>query len=119
VTLKTGIDKLKVEIEELEAAIGRADPAPMIINIVNDPERRRAGPDEAVVGGQVYLRGADEDRTAFDRRLIAAANACGQTVICVSLADFGPGPFLDDLRIGDLDQKVTIEIDSAVEPGTG
>jgi hypothetical protein len=31
-------------------------------------------------------------------------------VVCVSLADFGPGPFLDDLRIEDLDQTKTIEI---------
>jgi hypothetical protein len=83
---------------------------PIIIDILNDPERRHAGPDEAEVGGQVYLRGDDEPRSEFDARLRAAAIAAGQQVICVSLAA-GPdeGPFLDDFAL-DVQLGETIEI---------
>jgi hypothetical protein len=112
-TLKTGVERLKVEIEALEAAIGKADPAPVIIDIRNDPERRHAGPDEATIDGQVFLRGENEDRGQFDARLRAAAVAAGERVICVSLADY-EGPFLDDFRI-DVAPGKTIEIGSAMQ----
>jgi hypothetical protein len=88
----------------------KADPAPVIIDIRNDPERAHAGPDEATIGGRVYVRGDDEERAAFDVRLIAAANAEGERVVCVSVEDFGPGPFLDDFRVEPVDQTKTIEI---------
>jgi hypothetical protein len=86
-TLKTDVERLKVEIETLEAAIGKADPAPMIIDIRNDPERRRPGPDAATIGGQVYLRDDNEDRGQFGARPRAAAVAAAEQLICVSLAD--------------------------------
>jgi hypothetical protein len=82
-TLKTGVERLKVEIEALEAAIGKADPAPVIIDIRNDPERHRDGPDEATIDGQLYTRGENEDRDQFDAWLRAAAVAAGERVICV------------------------------------
>ena len=109
-TLKAGLDRLKAEISKLEAAIGKADPAPVILDIANDPERAHAGPDEAMIGGQVYVRGEDEDPGDFDARLRKAATAAGEKTVLVSLADFGPGPFLDGYRIGDLDLRTTYEI---------
>jgi hypothetical protein len=114
-TLNTGVNKLKAEIETLEEAISKADPQPMIVYIVNDPERRHAGPDEAEIGGEAYLRGEGEDRGCFEARLRAAAVAAGARVVCVSLADLGPGPFLDDLRIEDLDETKTIEIGATAQ----
>jgi hypothetical protein len=51
-TFNTGLSKLKAEIETLEDAIGKADPEPMIVYCVNDPERRHAGPDEVEIGGE-------------------------------------------------------------------
>jgi hypothetical protein len=115
VTLKTGIDKLKAEIEELEAAIDRAAPEPLLVYVENDPERRHAGPDEAEIGGEAYLRGEGEDRGCFEARLRAAGVAAGARVVSVSLADLGPGPFLDDFRIEDLDQTKTIEIGATAQ----
>ena len=114
-TLGVGIERLKAEVGALEAAIGRAAPEPLLVYVENDPERRHAGPDEAEIGGEAYLRGEGEERGCFEARLRAAAVAAGARVVCVSLADFGPGPFLDDLRIEDLDQTKTIEIGATAQ----
>jgi hypothetical protein len=102
-------------IEALEAAAKKAVAEPILVYIKNDPERRHGGPDEAEIGGEAYLRGEGEDRGCFETRLRAAAVAAGARVVCVSLADFGPGTFLDDLRIEDLDQTKTIEIGATAQ----
>jgi hypothetical protein len=47
------------------------------VYVENDPERRHAGPDEAEIGGEVYLRGEGEDRGCFEARLRAAAVSAG------------------------------------------
>jgi hypothetical protein len=98
------------KLKRLERAIEQAAPGPRIIDILNDPERRHAGPDGAELAGQRYLRGEHEPRFEFDARLRAAAIAAGQQVICVSLAA-GPedGPFLDDF-VRDVRPGETIEI---------
>ena len=113
--LRVGIERLKAEVGELEAAIGRAAPEPLLVYVKYDPERRHAGPDEAEIGGEAYLRGEGENRGCFEARLRAAAVVAGARVVCVSLADFGPGPFLDDLRVEDLDQTKTIEIGATAQ----
>jgi hypothetical protein len=105
----------KARVAALEEAAKDARPSPMIINISCDPERAQAAPDEATVGGQTYLRGEDEERAAFDARIMAAARAAGQQVVCVSLADY-EGPFLDDFRLGDFDPTKTIEIGDLSQP---
>ena len=114
-TLRVGIERLKAEVGALEAAMNKADPEPFLVYIENDPQRRHAGPDEVVIGGETYSRGEGEDRGCFEARLRAAALAAGARVVCVSLADFGPGPFLDDLRVEDLDQTKTIEIGATAQ----
>jgi hypothetical protein len=103
-------------IEALEAAAKKAVAEPMLVYIKNDPERRHGGPDESKIGGQVYLCGDDEDRGAFETRLRIAAAAAGAKMVCISVEDFGPGPFLDDVRIGDLDPTKTIEIGEMEQP---
>jgi hypothetical protein len=115
-TLRVGIERLKAEITALEAAMNKADPEPFLVCIENDPERRHAGPDEAVIGGETYVRGEGEDRDQFEARIIAAAVAAGMKIVCVSVEDFGPGPFLDDFKIDDLDQTKTIEIGEMEQP---
>jgi hypothetical protein len=37
-------------------------------------------------------------------------------MVRVSTEDYGPGPFLDDLRVPDLDPTKTIEIGDSIQP---
>ena len=93
----------------IEAAI----PGPTLVEISNDPERRRAGPDEAEIGGRVYQRLEGEDRGAFHARLTAAAAAVGQPMVLISLAmDYGLDDYLVAVAPGG-----TIEIGEAVQEG--
>jgi hypothetical protein len=104
-------------LKRLEKAIALAAPGPVIIEIVNDPERRRAGPDEAELAGHIHQRLEGEDRGAFHARLQAAAVATDQRLVCVSLAmAANQGPFLDDFKIENLVQAQTVEIGSPEQP---
>jgi hypothetical protein len=70
----------------------------MIVYVVNDPERHHAVRDESEIGRETYLGVEDEGRAMFEARPMPAAIAHGLWVVCVSVEDFGPGLFLDDLR---------------------
>jgi hypothetical protein len=110
-TAKSSVTHMLAELEQLKLEMSKAVPAPLIVYCINDPERRHAGPDEAVIGGLTYLRGAGEDRGSFEARLLSAAHAHGvRGVIAISAEDFGPGPFFDDYWIADPDPTKTIEI---------
>jgi hypothetical protein len=94
------------EVRRLEAAAALATAGPVVVEIANDPERRRAGGDMSEISGEVFERRDDEDKPAFCARLKVAATAAGEHVILISLAtDCG----LDDFRIDDLDQAKRIE----------
>jgi hypothetical protein len=60
--LTAGLAKLRIEIAELENAIGEANPSPLLVLVHGDPERRGPGPDEATIYGVRYLRLDGEDR---------------------------------------------------------
>ena len=79
-TLGVGIERLKAEVGALEAAMNKADPEPFLVYIENDPQRRHAGPDEVVIGGETYVRGEGEDRDQFEARLTCRPAARGRKV---------------------------------------
>jgi hypothetical protein len=108
-TLRTRLDRLRREIADYEEAEKQVHPAPRILWLENDPERRRAGNDEANVAGQLMVRADDETRGDFADRLLRAAADAGELVIYVSLAGYG-GTYLDDFADPDLDQRVCYEI---------
>jgi hypothetical protein len=80
---------------------------PTIVQLYNDPERERAGPDQTMIDGVLYQRGAAEPPEAFHARLRAAAQAAGERYVYVSMAaDDG----LEDHRLYDDDPTGTIRI---------
>jgi hypothetical protein len=89
-------------LKRIERAIDAAAPGPRIFEIVNDPERERAGPDEATIDGAVYQRLEGEDRGVYHARLMAAAVAASERVVLVSLAqDYGLENYRRELAPGE------------------
>jgi hypothetical protein len=109
-TLKTGIAALRKEITALEQAASRRSLTPMVVRIVNDPERRSPGPDESTIAGVRHLRADGEGEDEFHARLIEAAAKAGETRIIVSVASYGHGPYLNDLADTGDDPLATIEV---------
>jgi hypothetical protein len=108
--LSAGFD---ARLKRLEAAVAAAAPETTIIEIFNDPERRRAGPDEAEIGGVLYQRLEGEEGGAWYARLRAAAQAAGEAMVLISMEqDYG----LDD-HVVDVAPGETIEIGEAVQEG--
>jgi hypothetical protein len=103
----------KHRVAAIEALVGAPGMSgPVIINLYNDPERERAGPDETTIVGVLYQRGGSEPTEAFDARLKAAARAAGVIYVYVSMAqDYG----LEEYRFGDDDPLGTIEIEGTRE----
>jgi hypothetical protein len=116
-SLNAGVMKLRAEVGKLMEAMGEGGREPLVVYRVNDPQRAAAGPDECEINGVAYLRGENEERAAFEARFMPAAIAAGLRVVCVSVEDYGPGPFLDDFRREPWDPTKTIEIGGPSLPG--
>jgi hypothetical protein len=106
--VSASLAKLKAEITTLQTSMINGGQEPLIVYVVNDPERRHPGPDETVIDGVRLLRGEGEDREAFVDRVRQAAIAAGLQVVAIS-AESLDGPYRDDLVGGD-DPLKTIEV---------
>jgi hypothetical protein len=104
VALRGRLDSLKSEMRAIGAAIAKARPLPLLVEIHGDPERRRWGGAIGTIGATDYPRLEGEQKEDFYNRLRkvaserAAAGDRSAMIICVSAEDDGGGkPCLDDL----------------------
>jgi hypothetical protein len=56
---------IRAELRGLHAMLKRVQPAPMLVEIINDPEQRRRSGEIATIGGREIAKRNDENRDAL------------------------------------------------------